>query len=144
LRDVFLDPAEQALFPDWQKAAGVLLATFRQAVGADTDDPRFIELVGELSLVSPLFRRLWARHDVRDRAGASVRFNHPQLGELSLHREKLLISGTDGILLVLYHPEPGTGDAEKLAMLASVTATPAAGPSVKDASMQRTAERPES
>ncbi|WP_460494692.1 MmyB family transcriptional regulator [Dactylosporangium cerinum] len=49
LRDVFLDPAEQAMFPDFEAAAAGLVAGFRQAVGTATDDPRCIELVGELS-----------------------------------------------------------------------------------------------
>jgi transcriptional regulator with XRE-family HTH domain len=123
LRDVFLDEAEQALFPDFELAAAGLVAGFRQAVGTDTDDPRCIELVGELSLVSPLFRRLWARHDVRPRVGAVIPFNHPQVGEIRLNREKLLISGTDGIMLVVYHPDAGTADADKLALLASAALT---------------------
>ncbi len=58
LRDVFLDPAEQALFPDWELATIGLVAGFRESVGADIDDPRAIELVGELSLASPRFRQL--------------------------------------------------------------------------------------
>jgi transcriptional regulator with XRE-family HTH domain len=126
LRDVFLDPGEQALFPDWEAAAAGLLAGFREAVGTDTDDPRFIELVGELSLASPLFQQLWARHDVRPRSGAAVRFNHPQVGEITLNREKLLIAGTEGIMLVVYHPDLGTDDADKLTLLGSTTLTPAA------------------
>ncbi|MFJ6200179.1 helix-turn-helix transcriptional regulator [Micromonospora sp. NPDC092111] len=117
LRDVFLDPAEQALFPDWERAAAGLVAGFREAVGTDTQDPRFIELVGEVSLASPVFRRLWARHDVRPRGGAAVTFHHPQVGEITLNREKLLISGTDGVMLVVFHPDPGTADADKLALL---------------------------
>jgi len=71
LRDVFLDHAEQALLPDWEFAIQGLIAGFRQAVGTDIDDPRFIELVGELSLASPRFRQLWARHDVRPLRGGS-------------------------------------------------------------------------
>ncbi|WIM99496.1 helix-turn-helix transcriptional regulator [Actinoplanes oblitus] len=133
LRDVFLDPAEQALFPDFELAAGHLVAGFREAVGTDTDDPRCIELVGELSLASPLFRRLWARHDVRPRAGAVVRFDHPQLGELRLNREKLLITGTDGILLVIYHPDQGSADAEKLTLLAASLPAPGQDESRRDA-----------
>jgi transcriptional regulator with XRE-family HTH domain len=121
LRDVFLDPAERDLFPDFDHAAAALIAGFRQAVGTDIDDQRCIELVGELSLASPLFRRLWARHDVQPHAGATVRFNHPQVGEMTLNREKLLVSGTDGIMLVVYHPEVGTDDADKLTLLASAT-----------------------
>lgn len=128
LRDVFLDPAEQALFPDWDAATAGLVAGFRQSVGSDTDNPRFIELVGELSLTSPRFRQLWARHDVRGREGAPVSFDHPQVGELRLNREKLLISGTEGMMLVLYHPDPGTDNADKLALLASAMQAPAARP----------------
>ncbi|GAA1653790.1 helix-turn-helix domain-containing protein [Actinoplanes couchii] len=121
LRDVFLDPAEQAMFPDWEMAAAGLVAGFRDSVGTATSDQRCIELVGELSLASPLFRKLWARHDVRTRSGATIPFQHPQVGELVLNREKLLVSGTDGIMLVIYHPDAGSDAAEKLTLLASIT-----------------------
>lgn len=128
LRDVFLDPAEQAMWPDWEAAAAALVASFRGAVGTDTDDPRCIELVGELSLASPLFRQLWARHDVRPREGAVlVPFQHPQVGELRLNRQKLHVSGTDGIMLVVFHPDPATADADKLALLASAALSVAGG-----------------
>jgi transcriptional regulator with XRE-family HTH domain len=122
LRDVFLDPAERALFPEWERAAAALVAGFRHAVGTGTDDPRCIELVGELSLASPLFVQHWARHDVALREGARVTFEHPQVGRLTLNREKLLVGGTDGIMLVLYHADAGSDDAERLALLGSVTA----------------------
>jgi transcriptional regulator with XRE-family HTH domain len=125
LRDVFLDPAEQAIYPDWDRATEALVAGFRQSVGTDTDNPRFIELVGELSLASPRFRRLWARHDVGARRGAVMRFDHPQVGDLRLNREKLLVAGTDGIMFVVYHPDPDTDAADKLALLASAALAPA-------------------
>jgi transcriptional regulator with XRE-family HTH domain len=124
LRDVFLDQAERDLFPEWERAAGFLVAAFRQLVGTDTDDPRYVELVGELSLESPLFRQLWARHDVAPRQGAVMSFNHPQVGELRLNREKLVIGGTDSIMLVIYHPDAGTDAAEKLALLGSAALPP--------------------
>jgi transcriptional regulator with XRE-family HTH domain len=126
LRDVFLDPAEQSLYPNWDRATANLVAGFRQSVGTDTDDPRFIELVGELSLASPRFGQLWARHDVLGRRGAPVILNHPQVGELQLNREKLAISGTAGQMLVIYHPDAGSDNADKLALLASATLLPAA------------------
>ncbi|NBH06872.1 helix-turn-helix transcriptional regulator [Amycolatopsis sp. SID8362] len=125
LRDVFLDPAEQALFPDWHLATQSLVAGFRQSVGTETGDPRFIELVGELSLASPRFRELWARHDVANRRGATVRFAHPQVGELVLNREKLLLSDAPGLVLAVYHPDPGTDAADKLALLGSAALAPA-------------------
>nr|BFD87638.1 helix-turn-helix transcriptional regulator [Streptomyces sp. Xyl84] len=126
LRDVFLDPAEQELYPDWTEATQGLVAGFRESVGADTDDPRFIELVGELSLASPRFRQLWARHDVRAREGAPMRIDHPQVGDLQLNREKLGIGGTAGQMLVVYHPDAGSGSADKLALLAAAALAPAA------------------
>ena len=128
LRDLFLDPAERTFYPDWEGATAGIIAGFRQSVGTDTDDPRFIELVGELSLASARFRSLWGRHDVGGRRGAPVRFDHPQVGELHLNREKLLITGTEGMMLVVYHADTGTGDAEKLALLASAALAPADAP----------------
>lgn len=127
LRDVFLDEAEQDLFEDWERAAAALLAGFRRTVGHSTDHPRVVELVGELSLASPEFRRLWARHDIAERAGAQVTFDHPTVGQLRLDREKLAVAGTDGIMLVIYHAQPGTESAERLALLGSITAPAAPG-----------------
>ncbi|MFD3374225.1 helix-turn-helix domain-containing protein [Streptomyces sp. NPDC058697] len=119
LRDVFLDPAEQALYPDWENATVGMVAGFRESVGTDTDDPRFIELVGELCLASPRFSRLWARHDVEACEGAPKHMDHPQVGGLRLNRERLGIGGAAGQMLVVYHPDPGTDNADKLALLAS-------------------------
>ena len=122
LRDVFLDPAEQALYPDWDQATANVVAGFRKSVGTDTDDPRSIELVGELSLASDRFRALWARHDVGIYRGAGVILDHPQVGPIGLNREKLAINGTDGQVLAIYHADAGSDNAEKLALLASYAA----------------------
>jgi transcriptional regulator with XRE-family HTH domain len=125
LRAVFLDPAEKALYPDWEHATVSLVAGFRESVGTDTDDPRFVQLVGELSLSSERFRRLWARHDVQSRQGMPTRIRHPQVGDLTLSREKLAIGGAEGQILAVYHAQPGTSSAEKLALLASLASPPA-------------------
>jgi transcriptional regulator with XRE-family HTH domain len=125
LLDVFLDPAERTLHLDWDGTTECYVTSLRQSVGTDTDDHRFIELIGELSLASPRFRALWNRHDVSTQRGASVPFDHPQVGEMRLHRERLAISGTDGITLVILHADAGSADAEKLALLGSSALTPA-------------------
>jgi transcriptional regulator with XRE-family HTH domain len=119
LRDLFLDPAEQALYPDWEAITECFIASLRKSVGTDIDDPRFIELTGELSLGSDRFRQLWARHEVRGQKATVMRVDHPQLGELTLNRTRLDISGTEGLALIVLHPDPGTADAEKLGLLAS-------------------------
>ncbi|UOZ06026.1 helix-turn-helix domain-containing protein [Amycolatopsis sp. WQ 127309] len=126
LRDVFLDPAEQALIPDWEVVTRGLIAGFRQSVGADVGDQRSIDLVGELTLASPRFVALWARHDVGPMQGGLMRFDHPQVGEIVVNREKLAIPGTEGMMLVVYHADAGTENAEKLALLASASLSPVA------------------
>jgi hypothetical protein len=59
----------------------------------------------------------------------SVPFDHPQVGELRLHRERLAIGGTDGVTVVVYHPDAGSPGAEKLALLGSSALAPADGSS---------------
>ncbi|GAA3544657.1 helix-turn-helix transcriptional regulator [Kribbella ginsengisoli] len=126
LRDLFLEPAEQALHPDWQDVTECLIANLRQSVGHDVDDPRLLELIGELSGASDRFRALWARHEVRGQRGGPLRINHPLVGELTLNRERLQIDGAAGLKLVVYHPDAGSSDADKLALLASAASRPLA------------------
>ena len=122
LRDAFLDPEEQALFRHAERAAGALVAGFRQSVGTDVEDARVVELVGELSVASPLFRELWARHDVAARSAGSVVLDHPQVGELALDRDKFALPDAGGFLVV-YQPRPDTDASEKLELLASLSVT---------------------
>ncbi len=123
LRALFLDEEEHDLYPDWDRATAALVASFRTSIGPDADDPRIAQLVGELSLASEPFRRLWARHDVRALSGAATRLNHPQVGLMELRLEKLALGDTAGQLLVIYHAEPGSDSARSLALLGSLAAT---------------------
>jgi transcriptional regulator with XRE-family HTH domain len=119
LRSMFLDPAERDMYPDWDRAIAGLVASFRASVGTDNDDPRVAQLVGELSMASERFRKLWARHDVKALAGGSALMRHPEAGLLDLRREKLPIGESGGQLLVIYHAEPGSDTAAALARLTS-------------------------
>jgi transcriptional regulator with XRE-family HTH domain len=132
LRSVFLDEGERDLYPDWEQMIGGMVAAFRASLGTDGEDPRTAQLVGELSLASEPFRRLWARHDVKALAGGLTRMLHPQVGPLELRREKLTIGGTGGQLLVVYHAEPGSESARSLALLGSL-----AEPAVSSGSRHR-------
>ncbi|MFC1411839.1 helix-turn-helix domain-containing protein [Streptacidiphilus sp. N1-12] len=120
LRSLLLDPEEQAFQQDWTRSAEGFIAAFRKSIGDDIDNPRFVELVGEFSLSSERFRTLWARHDIRGLDGGSTTVNHPVVGELQLHRDKLPVGG---LLLVLYYPDQGSESDEKLRVLASLART---------------------
>jgi transcriptional regulator with XRE-family HTH domain len=117
LRAIFLDPDEQDLYPDWEQAARNLVAGFRASVGGDVEDQRIVQLVGELSLASEQFRRLWARHDVTALSGGAMRLNHPVVGVLELRREKLPLADSGGQLLAIYHAERGSEAERRLEQL---------------------------
>jgi len=120
LRDFFLDDREKQFYEDWDRSAPQLVAGFRTSIGTEATDQRAVQLVGELSLASEQFRRLWGRHDVLIRAGGPTIINHPELGRLSLRREKLTIGGTDGQLLAIYHAERGSETAGLLTLLSAL------------------------
>lgn len=137
--DVFLDPDERDLFVDWDQATAGLVASFRQSVGTQLDDARAIELVGQLSLASPRFRRLWGRHDIGGKRGAIMRLAHPIVGELQLNREKLIVAEAQNLTIAIYHADPGTADADKLALLASTVATGEPGERPRQSSSSKSA-----
>lgn len=125
---LFTDPAAQEYHGDWEEGTAEIVAQLRGAVGADTDDPRLSGLVGELSLKSERFRKLWARHDVRRGQSDMSVIHHPRVGDLRLRREKFSIAGTDGLVLVVYHADPGSPSADALTLLGSLAATDPARP----------------
>jgi transcriptional regulator with XRE-family HTH domain len=53
MRSIFLDSGARDFYADWEEVARDTVATLRALAGADLDDPRLTELVGELSLKSP-------------------------------------------------------------------------------------------
>lgn len=54
-------------------------------------------------------------------SGGTASVNHPVVGELQLHRDKLPVG--DDLTLVLYYPDIGSDSAEKLRLLASLATT---------------------
>ncbi|MYX63655.1 helix-turn-helix domain-containing protein [Streptomyces sp. SID8382] len=120
VRALFLDPEIHEAHGSETATAGVV-AALRALVGPDVEDPPLAELVGELSVKSERFRRLWARHDVKPKAGSGTStFQHPQVGPLELSYEKLAVTGTEGQLLVVYHAVPGSPAEQALALLSGL------------------------
>lgn len=117
LHSLLLDPEERVFHDDWETACADAVAGFRSVIGTDTTDPRAVELVGELTLASARFRNLWARHDVARISGGTTTVNHPTVGPMTLHRDKLPV---DDVLLVVYYPDIGSASAEKFHLLGSI------------------------
>ncbi len=83
LRFVFLDPAAQALIPEWQDRARRLLAEFRADFGHLFRDPQVRAFLEALKAESPFFATTWNGQDVRHRLGGPRVFTHPSQGRLS-------------------------------------------------------------
>jgi transcriptional regulator with XRE-family HTH domain len=118
-RLVFLRPDYRDLFVDWEQKAIDVVCGLRMDAGCYPDDPRLSALIGELSVKSPDFRRLWARHDVKEKSHGVKRLHHPLVGELSLRYETFTMPVDGDQSMVAYHAEPDSASAEALRLLAS-------------------------
>ncbi|MEU9350715.1 helix-turn-helix transcriptional regulator [Streptomyces griseoloalbus] len=127
-RFVFLDEAARTLYADWDQVASDCLAALRLYAGRHPDDPQLTELIGELSLHSDTFRRLWADHNVIAHTSGIKRLHHPLVGDLILDFVALAVEGDPDQTLVIYTPEPASPSAEALSILASWTGTSTTGP----------------
>src|SRR5690606_20077775 len=93
-----------------------LVADLRLAVTRYPADPDLAVLVRELTVHSPRFVELWENESPR--SGETMRHkivDHPVVGRIALDCDALVITGDD-LRLLVYSAEPGTEDAERLAL----------------------------
>ncbi|MBG0568592.1 helix-turn-helix transcriptional regulator [Actinoplanes aureus] len=129
----FLDPRARMFYRQWDTVAAETVAFLRLDSGRHPGDPQLAALVGELSVTSPEFARLWAAQRVKDKTFGAKLLHHPVVGDLELAFETLALPGEPDQLLVTYTAPPGTPTYERLQLLASWTA-PQADPVAKAAS----------
>jgi len=122
-RFLYLDPAAQDFFVDWDRIATDAAAMLRLEAGHNPHDRALIELVGELSTQSEVFRKRWASHDVRFHRSGRKRLRHPVVGQLDLNFESMELPSEPGLFLNVYTAAPDTPTADALKMLASWAAT---------------------
>ena len=122
-RFVFLDPRAHLLHPNWSDSANTSVSILRTEAGRDPYDKGLTDLIGELSTRSDEFRTRWAAHNVRLHRTGSKHFRHPDVGDLHLTFDALELPGEHALTLTAYSTEPGTPDADNLALLASLVAT---------------------
>jgi transcriptional regulator with XRE-family HTH domain len=127
LLGLFEDPSARLRCRDWEGFALQYIGMLRSAVAADPSHPRATTIIGELSIASPEFRRLWARHDVREAVHGSKLFHHPEVGGITLDWDTYPLPGNPGPMMLVYTAVPGTPDAERLQLLASLHATRSRG-----------------
>ncbi|MEU9832109.1 helix-turn-helix transcriptional regulator [Streptosporangium sp. NPDC048047] len=109
--------------PDWERQALDYIGMMRAAVATDPTHPRATAIVGELSIRSVEFQRLWARHDVRASVRGTKTFRAPEVGDIVLDWDTYPLPGNPGPVMLVFTAEPGSADADRLQLLASLHAT---------------------
>lgn len=79
-RLLFLDPRVRAMYPNWTKEAGDLVAYHRMISGKHPDDAALASLVGELVMKDPTFATLWSEGRVGECVSGTKQFHHPVAG----------------------------------------------------------------
>ncbi|MCX4903720.1 helix-turn-helix transcriptional regulator [Streptomyces sp. NBC_00878] len=122
LRMLFLDPAAKTFYGNAERAKNRAVADLQQTAATTPEDPRILELVGELSVRSGEFRSLWAREYTRVPPYDVKQMYHSVVGDLELRHEALTIRSAPGQQLILLQAEPGSPSADGLALLGSISA----------------------
>jgi transcriptional regulator with XRE-family HTH domain len=94
-----------------------LVADLRMTAAKYPTDRRVQRLVAELRRQSPRFIELWDSGDLQQHDDRSRRkiVDHPTVGPIALDCDTLIVAGDD-LRIMVYTAEPGTEEAERLAL----------------------------
>ena len=119
-KQLFLEPAMRDLIVDWEAEARNVAAYLRMASSDQPEDRLLAELVGELSIKSPEFARIWATHPVAECLHAVREFEHPLVGRLTLNEESLRLPDDPGQRIIFNGAAAGSDSADRLRLLDSL------------------------
>lgn len=114
----FLGPGSRARHtPESRRAfETALVADLRATASRYPADQRLRRLVADLRAGSDRFAELWDSGAVGHHEAARKTIDHPHVGPLALDCDVLTVSGSD-LRIMVYTAEPGTEDAERLALV---------------------------
>ncbi|MGX9899131.1 helix-turn-helix transcriptional regulator [Arthrobacter sp. SA17] len=130
-RMLFLDPHTRELYSRWQEEATRAVASLRLLAGMTPNDLELAALVGELTMKSPEFATLWAKHPVENCLSGLKHMHHPEVGDLELNFEVLTQNDESGHRILMYAADPGTPAGEALQLLRADTDMPTAAMTTK-------------
>ena len=113
-RMLFMDPYTRKLYRNWAEEASLAVASLRFDAALNPTNSKVRELVGELSVGSDEFARLWAEHPVKRCTRGRKYLLHPELGELELDYQVLRAPDGDGRYILIHTAPEGSATAETL------------------------------
>ncbi|MFD9698864.1 helix-turn-helix transcriptional regulator [Lentzea sp. NPDC059081] len=118
---LFLDPSVRSRCAHWESFATQYISMLRATVAADPSHPRGTAIVGELSIRSADFRRLWDQYDVHAPVQGRKVFHREGIGDITVDWATYPLPGSPGPVLMVYTAEPGSVDAERLRRLGALS-----------------------
>ncbi|MFI7154347.1 helix-turn-helix transcriptional regulator [Nonomuraea sp. NPDC050022] len=116
-RMLFLDPHMRELYGDWTRKARSTVADLRLIAGRYPGAPGLTGLVGELTVGSPEFAKLWAAHSVGDCGTDTRTYHHPMVGTMALMAEFMTLPNDEGQRVAVFNAEPGSPSEAALRLL---------------------------
>jgi hypothetical protein len=92
------------------------VADLRSATARYPNDDELHRLVADLNQASDRFAELWQTRAVAVHTTDRKLIHHPEVGPLTLDCDVLTVQGTD-LRIIAYTAEPGSEDADRLALL---------------------------
>ncbi|MFE0806298.1 helix-turn-helix transcriptional regulator [Streptomyces sp. NPDC058848] len=115
-RMFFLDPLTRDLHRNWEELARVHVAYLRLTAGRFPTDARLANLIGELTMRSDQFARMWATGDVADCTTGDMHLQHPTVGSVNIAYQVWLQPDSPDHRLEVYTPNDGSS-ADALSLL---------------------------
>lgn len=102
------------------------VADLRRTAGRYPDDPDLGSLIAELRRRSAEFDALWESGAVGEHRSARKTVDHPRVGALTLDCDVLGVVGSE-LRIMVHTAQPGTEDADRLALLNVMGTQPLVG-----------------
>lgn len=119
---MFLNPRAKVVYLNWEAIAPQMVAILRNAAIPGVRNELLTRLVGELTVASPEFARMWSDYRLFEHSHGVKHFFNETVGEMKINYETMPLPGDHGQSVVVYTADVGSASEEKLKLLASWTA----------------------